>query len=311
MGIDFETGMSTTEKAGDLAVDKKSLEKGVFVHINKEMEILDDSAIIEQLKIEEAESLEKVRQKIANIGNELSLGQEAVGEKEKLLEFRFKQSSASRLAEYITGIRPDDPRMAERLIEDQKIIRAKYNLPDRIMRAYSSAEYERILKEMARGSSTNIRDKSECSKFFEKYPIAGAVHMGDEKSVFIGIDRANQKSYLRGLGVLEHELIHAEQEKRYKNMPIELKEYEAYVADLNPDFIKSNSGEIEFLIFDFFVAGSVNAWYKQLNEKAKERSYPEVRPVWEDPEFFLKNIDNINQDDIDNYKRSNNITSEI
>ena len=50
-------------------------------------------------------------------------------DRESLISFRNKQSQYSRLAEVITGLRPEDPGMAERLIEDQKIVRAKYGLP--------------------------------------------------------------------------------------------------------------------------------------------------------------------------------------
>ena len=79
--------------------------------------------------------------------------------KDQLLELRFNQPEASKLAEYITGIRPDDPQMLERLITDQKVLRGKYNLPPlESRREYPFAEYERLLYEMASKNNITIRN---------------------------------------------------------------------------------------------------------------------------------------------------------
>lgn len=127
--------------------------------------------------------------------------------------------------------------------------------------------------------------------------------MSNNKSVFVGVDKNSHKRYASDLASLEHEIIHSEQNARYKNMPIELEEYEAYVANLSPAFIKEYPNEIESIVFEYFIGGSVRNYYKRSNEEAKSKSLPELVPVWKDPEFFLKNIDHIEQLDIDEYKK--------
>jgi hypothetical protein len=221
---------------------------------------------------------------------------------EQLLEFRFNQSNTSKLTEYITGIRPDDPQMADRLIEDQKIIRGKYNLPPRDARSTSPSEYEHLLKNIAKKNGSSIRDKSERSRFFERHAFAGASYDKDGRNIFVGIDRNNLQYYIKGLGDLEHEIIHSEQDARYKGMPIELSEYEAYIAGLKVEVAKESPETIEDMIA-FFIGGSVNTWYAQENEILKAKSEPEIQPVWKNPEYFLKNIDNIDQEDIDAYRK--------
>src|SRR3990167_6058879 len=80
----------------------------------------------------------------------------------KWIEFRLRQSRASRLSEYITGMRPDDPRMVDRLIQDQNILRSKYRLPAREVQVVSPSEYERTLRARAKKIGVAIRDKLEC-----------------------------------------------------------------------------------------------------------------------------------------------------
>lgn len=228
-------------------------------------------------------------------------------EKQKLLTFRFfEQTESSRLAEYITGLRPDDPKMIERLIEDRKIIRTKYNLPDTNIRFDSPTEYETLLREIAKKNNVEIRSKSECGTFFEENSGAGGVYFGDSNNVGVDLKRNERSSYEKSLGTLEHELIHSEQQARYPNMPTELMEYEAYLAaNINVEKFKEHPEEIEPILFSFFIGGSTRFWYKDKNAENVKKSLPKIKPVWNDPEYFLKNIDKINQDDIDTYKESN------
>ncbi len=225
-------------------------------------------------------------------------------DKEKLVEFRMNQSKSSRLAEYITGLRPSDPRMADRIIEDQKIIRAKYHLPPREVMFDSPTEYEHALKEMAQKNNVTIKDKSECGRFFDTY-FASGFYTDTTHSAVVGINRNDGNSYARGLGVLEHELIHAEQHVHQKNMPVELMEYEAYVAGLNTRIVKERPEDIEFMVFGFLILGSVKVWYKQLNEGIEPGAVSMINPVWDDPVFFLKNVDGVDQNDIDLYLQKN------
>lgn len=218
--------------------------------------------------------------------------------KDQLLELRFNQSEASKLAEYITGMRPDDPQMLERLITDQKILRAKYNLPTIESRTeYPFAEYERLLYEMAAKNNVTIRDKDEHVRFFENY-MASALYDDDLHAVFVGMERDTEKKYGKSLVTLEHELIHGEQEVHAKTMPIELQEYEAYVASMNMPKFKNMPEEIESVLFSFSIGVSTNIWYAQNKENGKGP----IEPVWRDPVYFLKHVDNMNDEDIEAYK---------
>lgn len=202
----------------------------------------------------------------------------------EIIEFRFKQSWASRLAEHITGLRPNDPRMAERLVNDQLIIRGKYALPARAMRADNPTEYERFLRERAKQIGTEIKAKSECGGYFDGDGIAAGAYF--DKGNFIGasLDKSTRPSYARGLGVLEHEFIHAEQGNKAASMPIELMEYEAYVAGLSPEALLERPDNLE-IIFSYLIGGSVMHWY---NEKNKERITTSPRVVQRSGAFSLR-----------------------
>ena len=198
------------------------------------------------------------------------------------IDFRNKQEFSSRLAEYITGLRPDDPKMVERLTEDQKIIRAKYNLPA-IETITSLTAYERFLRNVAEELGVEIKPTSDCGDFFKKNPITKAVNIGDEKKIGIDIDRSTRDEYRFSLTVLEHELIHAKQDKVSPNMPIELKEYEAYVSRGNMEYLKTNQRAVE-LLFGFLIGGSVSNWYSRMSKSAGS----EVEPAWDNADYFLK-----------------------
>ena len=224
---------------------------------------------------------------------------------QEIMEFRRKQSYSSRLAEYITGIRPDDPKMPDRLIEDQKIVRAKYGLPSQDAKFETPSEYEHFLRSLARKNKISIRKKSDYTKFFKEHTMAGGLHsdkLGKGNTAVVDLDKKDLKAYVRSLGFLEHEIIHGLQQIRFSNMPIELQEYEAYVAGLNVKKFRENPEDIEYVFFSFFVGGSVGFWYKYENNKRKNSSDPEIKPEWEDPEFFLKNIDKIYGEDIESDK---------
>jgi len=45
--------------------------------------------------------------------------------KEEIVKLRENQSQGSRLCELLTGMKPDDNRITDRLREDQKIVRQK------------------------------------------------------------------------------------------------------------------------------------------------------------------------------------------
>ena len=213
---------------------------------------------------------------------------------QKIVAERRKQTFSSRLSEYLTGMKPEDPRMVERLATDQEIIRGKYNLPSRKL---PPAEFERAMMQMVKSLGVKIKSKSECGKFFEENPFAGAVHFGESKQIGMDMDRTDREAYFRSLGTLEHELVHAIQQSKSASMPIELMEYEAYVAGVNMEYLRANPEAINDALFNFFIGVSVNTHYHLESEKKGAR----VSPVWDNPEYFLK-LDGIDPNTIENIR---------
>ncbi len=146
------------------------------------------------------------------------------------------------------------------------------------------ADYERALGKVAHEAGVEIRQRSDMGSFFREYPYAGGAHSPELSAVGVDIDRSNRESYEKGLGTLEHELIHALQEKYSPNMPIELMEYEAYVAGGNNEELKEFPEDTEAVLFQMLIGGSVRHWY---TEMSKKRGI-EVKPEWDDPDFFLR-----------------------
>ena len=217
----------------------------------------------------------------------------------KIIESRFNQSYESRLIEYATGLKPDDPRMGDRLVEDAKIIEAKYNLPPM---TGPLTEIECKLREIARKHNVDIRDKSACGSFFKENPYGG-VYFKELNAAGVDIDKREKEKYWKSLLTLRHELIHALQYIQYPGMPIEVSEYEAYIgSDLNADRLKQNPEKIENVL-GFFISGSVSFWYRNIND-ARRQGESKIKPEWDDPEFFLRQVDEIDDEEIQKYKKS-------
>ena len=227
---------------------------------------------------------------------------------EKVIAARFKQTSNSRLAEYITGLKTDDPKMVERLGYDQDIIRGKYRLPPDDMLFDAPREFERSLLDIAKKYKADIRTKSECGTFFKEVPHAGGVHfdageVGSNDVVGLDIERSKEiEDYMKSLRVLEHELIHVMQHSEAPTMPIELMEYEAYVGTLNVKGFQNKDPEnIESILFGYYIGGSIRTHYKLENKK--NGIDPKTKPKWDNPEFFLQNIDGVTAEQIESYKQ--------
>ena len=231
-----------------------------------------------------------------------NIGQERTPQ--EIIEFRLNQSRESRLAEYITGLRPDDPKMPERLALDHNIVRTKYGLPGIDTRFNApQGEYENFLKGLAKENKVEIRNKSACGKFFEENDLSSA-YLKDNRVIGINMERNNPESYQTELATLEHEMIHSIQFDKSPRMPIEGAEYEAYVAAVNPEYFKQNP-EAVGQVFDKGIKNSVDSWYSQVNEARKQRNMPELKQQWDDPEYFLKNVDKIDGKEIEKYKQQN------
>jgi hypothetical protein len=201
-------------------------------------------------------------------------------------ESTSRTTYAGRLIEYITGVKIDDPNLPERLLSDQNVIRAKYKLPPREMRFDLPGEFEKVLLEIAQKYKIRIDSQSECGEFFTKHKIAGGVFLGRDNRIGINVDRKDQGEYAYSLSILEHELVHGLQNEHSPRMPIELKEYEAYIvgANLNPLLGMDEERRISYLetFVGLLIGSSVNIWYSEQSEEMGEVQ----RPTWDNPEYF-------------------------
>jgi hypothetical protein len=197
-----------------------------------------------------------------------------------------RESYGGRLAEYLTGFQLGNPKLVDRLLDDRAIIRGKYNLPERTIRFNQHTEYEKYLRELAHKLGVRIDAKSECGQFFLENEYAGGVYMSDDKRVGANIDRENEHTYTHSLEILEHEIIHALQGANSPRMPIELMEYEAYVAGVSFEHLKKlgdeDRAESLELFFSMMVGGSVRHWYHEQSMRENK----ETIPVWDDPNYF-------------------------
>jgi hypothetical protein len=217
----------------------------------------------------------------------------------EIIESRLNQSRSSRLIEYATGLKPDDPRMGDKLVEDTKRIEVKYNLPPI---AGPLAEIEHRLREIARENKVDIREKSACGSFFKENPYEG-VYLSELNVAGVDIDKNEKEKYWKSLLALRHELIHALQHIQYPSMPIEVMEYEAYMGSgLSADRLKQNPDKIE-TVLGFFLSSSVSFWYNEENKKRKQGE-SKIKPAWDNPEFFLRQIDNVSDQDVERYKKT-------
>ena len=214
------------------------------------------------------------------------------------IDARFKQSYGSRLIEHVIGMNPENPKILERLIEDQKIIRAKYNLPPfDTLKGYGVTNYERFLKGVAEKFKVKINETSNCGSFFKENPDADGVYIAEENKIGLDIDKTNVYTYNASLQLLEHELIHAMQIQYYPLMPVELMEYEAYVSFVNLSEMSDPEMAAMFL-FNCGFLDSVRYGYEEVSRKKGL----EVKPKWNNPLFFLEQVDMVDKDDLEKLK---------
>lgn len=198
-----------------------------------------------------------------------------------LLERRLLQPRESRLCEYVTGRPLEDPETLSRIISDHRVIRGMYGLPDDGVIFGDPGWYEDYLHGIADREGVEITHRSNCGNFFASNPDAAAVYFNDSKRAGVTMDKSDPDEYAKSLTFLEHEMIHALQFGNTPSMPVELMEYEAYVAgsdyllDLESTFIR--------------MGGSVVHWYADLSDKAGR----EMVPVWDNAEYFLEQVDGI------------------
>lgn len=208
----------------------------------------------------------------------------------RIASFRQKQTRTSRLCEYVTGFRLEDPKLLDKLEADQRVVRQRYGLPDRGCKFENPEGYEQLLRKLAEDNGIEVRPTSDCAPFFVQGTIAEAVHFEENGRQVVGVDFFDEGStvaYMKSLALLEHELIHSLQAIYFPEMSIELQEYEAYVCGWSINCLRGDPGLVN-TVFDFGVEVSVDYWYR---EKLKEGE--DVRLEWDSPSFFLENRDGI------------------
>lgn len=200
----------------------------------------------------------------------------------KIVE-RRGQNTPDRLMEMLTGVAKENFELVDRLEADKQTIRVKYNLPDEDMRRGNPGEYYWRLNKIAEENNLKIRPKEWDEQFFIDNDVT-AKFEPDTSTIVVDLDDQSERKYRVGLKSLEHELIHGLQVARYPNMPIEVMEYEAYVASAPIEMMKKSSLVKELRVFKFELTGSVFNWYKRQGRM----------PEWDTPEWFLENVDKIN-----------------
>jgi hypothetical protein len=189
-----------------------------------------------------------------------------------------KNKNISMLAENLTGLKPEDPRMVDFLISDAERIREKYGLPDTMLVSTDPKEYGKQLVSVLEKNNIGWFTKSTVGPFFDKHPDTYAAYFPDIKGIGINVNKQKDADYNDNVYYvsLTHEIIHALQDQRGKTMSIEQKEYEANVVSLPMNFLKldsnSHNDTLRVETIEKLFGGilfSVDLWNKQQQDKGK------------------------------------------
>ncbi len=227
----------------------------------------------------------------------------------KTIESRFQQSNGSRLAEVITGMRPEDPSMLDKLIEIQERIYDKYSFPDFCLSFSDQEEFRRSIDQKLKQIGVSFLTKTETQDFFNKYPQLYATYFPQKNAIGINTERQKEPTYsdFAYNTTITHESIHALQYFRGdpKFLSIELLEFEATIASTALSPFKDQklrqrltteqiSQEMTNIFDNLYL--SVEAWGQQGGSTNKENY---------SPESILKKIDHITEQQIALYKKTN------
>lgn len=229
---------------------------------------------------------------------EIPVQQEIVKPIDKIIEDRFSQTKTDRLVEHLTGFNFEDPRLMDKLVEDHNDFRSKYDLPDLRTKFTDPNQYELLLREIAQKNEIEIAPKSDHKEYFEKNKDAEAVYSRKEGKIFADINNENNHDHIRSLTVLEHELIHALQHRKYPEMKFEEREYEAFLALPSLSTLK----DINYVrqLFKKYIETSIIIGYRQRN----------ITPEWDNPEYFLTKVDGVSEEAIQKYKTEHQVDTE-
>lgn len=226
------------------------------------------------------------------------------------IEHRLGQSNGSRLAEVITGLTPEDPRIVDRLIEMQDQIYQKYGLPDISLMFTNPNLLHQNINEILDKNQIPLLTKDKTKEFFEKYPDTYAAYFRNLKSIGINTEKQKDPNYNYQFFFITqlHETTHALQDINgvWDTSSIEMLEFEATLATtiLSPlkdlahrSAIPKNTIE-ESIVFLFdSICVSVDKWEDQGGTNNKPHYTAEN---------LLKTFDGITSDQINSYKKQVN-----
>lgn len=194
------------------------------------------------------------------------------------------QSNESKLMEHLTGIPLEkETALTERIYADQSVFRKKYNLPDYSERINNPLSYVKKIEEIAKENKIIIYNepsmftyvknilKIDLREPFTDNPLVTGYHTRSEGIVINpentkgitwgGSGTASADKIIEYGYTIEHELIHRLQPK---DMPSEVKEYEAYIAAAAglepkiPNIIKNIINGINHSTLSFYKENNLN-----------------------------------------------------
>lgn len=183
-------------------------------------------------------------------------------------ESENSQNEFHNFIKHVSGISFDDPEIGETLIGKRNDLRRHYNLPSReklLNNEQTLPEYNSQLSELANKNNIGIIGDLEEYKVKKGYTQQGITGLfADDDDNKIHISNNFNSSNPQHVKILEHELIHALQYKFKPNMPVEQKEFEAYLcADAHDEILQSE--KFRDILFSLIQNSSVY-WYQQNNK---------------------------------------------
>ena len=170
---------------------------------------------------------------------------------------------ANKYLKEMTGLDLDSSLLNDVLARDSRIVKTKYGIPSSELNFNNPHEYRNQLYKLAKENDIDILSSNQTT-FFDDCSVAGGVcfDAGEvfAKTTIIAKENDNAVIYNR---TLTHELVHGLQNKKYQSMPIEVREYEAYLSEWNPTKLENfTPADLNYLT-SVYMLRSVNHWYEE------------------------------------------------
>ena len=179
-----------------------------------------------------------------------------------------QENSWSSYLRSVSDINPNSPDLAKQLSGERFALRDKYNLPDVLAVARGEKSPEQYYNELiALSEGEGIGVSYDLEEFAEinNLPVGCTGMYSDDIDNRIHLASTFDRTKPPSIIILEHELVHAMQYKRDRDMPIEKKEYEAYLIASGNKGILENP-KFRDMLFSLMVMSS-KYYYEQNGEK--------------------------------------------